>query len=166
MEIIHAATGHPILDRLCEETLAAEWWDDAESRHEDGINYLMVVDRNHPSGMLPVAWAGWRVEDENGAAVLRCCNNYVRRTHRGHVPDWYSIAYLARHRLVVQRLGMPAVTYLYEQPIWLHELDGWVKDTGPGSSGVSHAREGGEPHPWWRLRLPPRDQFTTGPIDC
>ncbi len=136
---------------LCEEPLRTQWRDDAESEHEPDVSYLMVlVDDGGP--LVPAAWAGYRVID----GVLHCCNNYVRREYRGRNPELYAMAYAARHREVVAVLNMPAVTYLYAQPIPLHEADGWIRDTGPGSHGVSRARPDGEEHPWWRLRREPR----------
>jgi hypothetical protein len=138
-------------DPLAEEPLRTQWWDDAESEHEPDTSYLMVlVDEN--GLMTPAAWAGYRLVD----GVLRCCNNYVRREYRGRNPELYAMAYAARHAEVVTVLNMPAVTYLYAQPIALHEADGWVKDTGSDSHGSSYARPGGQEHLWWRLRRDPR----------
>ncbi len=149
-QIRHIAAGNPLLDALTEPTLAAEWEADAESRHEPGTCYLMVLAADASGAMVPAAWAGYRIEDENGVPVLRCCNNYVRRPFRGRTPELYAAAYRARHRLVVRRFQLPGVTYLYEYPIGLHEADGWVKDDAPGSEGMSEFG-----HYWWRLRWSP-----------
>lgn len=148
MQIRHIAPGNPIGDMLREEPLRTEWWEDAESEHEPGVAYLMVLVADPGSGWLvPAAWAGYRIEDEHGRAVLRCLNNYVRRGFRDRVPELYAVAYAARHRLVVRRLRLPAVTYLFPEPIALHEADGWVRDAGPDAAGTS-----ADGHRWQRLR--------------
>lgn len=156
MRIITLTRNHPQYDQitteLCTEPLRSQWWDDAESHHEPGISYSMVI---HDE--VPAAWAGWTFEREDGRPVLRCCNNYVRREYRGGVPDLYALAYAHRHRHIVTHLGMPAVTYLFPEPVALHLADGWVIDTSPGSSGTSWAREvgQGQEHHWRRLRWTP-----------
>jgi hypothetical protein len=156
VEIIHVAPGNPRIEFLQQEPLRTEWFDDAESQHERGVAYLMVLARD-PAGLLvPAAWAGYRIEDEAGRVVLRCCNNYVRREFRGRTPDLYAVAYRARHDRVVRRFGLHAVTYLFPEPIPLHEADGWVRDTSAGGSGTSRARPDGELHHWQRLRWSPR----------
>lgn len=149
------APGNDLIAKLAEEPLRTQWWEDAESRDEPGTAYLMVLVRGPDGWLVPAAWAGYRIEDEHGTAVLRCCNNYVRRGYRDHTPDLYPVAYRARHLLVVARLRLPAVTYLFPEPIALHEADGWVRDTAPGSSGQSRPFENGPVHNWQRLRWEP-----------
>lgn len=140
--------GYGRLVRVLEsEPLRTQWWRDAESEHEPGTSYVVALVAGEPA-----AWAGWRLQPDG---VLKCCNNYVRRGYRDRTPDLYALAYAARHRDVVLRLGAPAETYLYPEPIPLHEADGWVRDTSPGGSGTSHAFEGGEPHHWQRLTWSP-----------
>ncbi len=149
MEVRHIVAGHHLLDALREEPLRTQWWEDAESEHEPGVSYLMVLAPGPDVWLVPAAWAGYRIENEAGTAVLRCLNNYVRREFRN--PDLYPLAYEARHRLVVARFGLPAVTYLFPEPIALHEADGWVRDTGPSGSGQSPVNPN---HHWQRLRRP------------
>lgn len=141
-------SGYPYVARaLMEEPLRSQWRADAESEHEDGISYVMVLDddgtgRRH----VPAAWAGYRIED----GVLRCCNNYVRHGFRDRDPELYEVAYRARHDLVVAGCGLPAVTYLFPEPIPLHLADGWELDTTPEGSGISRDIPGVEHH-WRRL---------------
>jgi hypothetical protein len=149
VNIVHLTPGgywyRWLADALGAEPLRSQWWNDAESTVDDpaGASYLVAVE-----GGEPVAWAGYIVDGD----TLRCCNNYVRR---GRNPDLYARVYAARHDLVVTRLGLPAVTYLFAQPIGLHKADGWVEDTGPDAHGVSRAHPDGEDHPWWRLLWTP-----------
>jgi hypothetical protein len=156
VQIIHLTPGHGEYERLTgllrAEPLRAQWWDDAESEAEPGVSYLMVLAADDAGQFVPAAWAGYSID----RGVLRCCNNYVRREYRDRIPELYAAAYTVRHREVVVPLGLPAVTYLYAQPIPLHEADGWRKDTGPGSRGTSRARPGGEEHRWWRLTWSPQ----------
>ncbi len=135
------------MDVLAGDPLRTQWREDAESGVEPAVSYLMVLAEDAGGQMVPAAWAGYQLVPVGGELTLRCCNNYVRREFRSCDPELYEMAYRARHDVVVSRLAFPAVTYLFEQPIALHEADGWVKDTGPGGSGVSTAG-----HHWWRLR--------------
>ncbi len=145
-----------LLATLSAEPLATQWWRDAESRATPAASYMVVY-----MGEVPAAWAGWFVEDHDGRRVLRCCDNYVRRGYRRRSPELYTLAYRRRHRDVVRRLGLPAVTYLYPEPIGLHLRNGWVYDTSPGSAGVSTpypdqpAGPDNPEHRWRRLRWAP-----------
>jgi hypothetical protein len=151
MQIIHLtprqARYQRYMNMLAAAPLRTQWWDDAESEVDPDVSYLMVLAADAVGDMVPAAWAGYALEQHESGAVLRCCNNYVRREFRGRNPDLYAEAYHARHNIIVSRLQFPAVTYLFEQPIQLHEADGWVKDTSPDGHGVSDLG-----HPWWRLR--------------
>lgn len=157
MLVIHLTTSHEwyesIMERLAAEPLASEWYADAESRVEDGVAYLMALARDAGGVLVPAAWAGYRVEDRAGITVLKCCNNYVSRPFRGRTPDPYAAAYRARHAQVVTRLGLPAETYLFPEPVPRHVADGWVRDTGPGGSGISTVT--GVLHCWQRLTWTP-----------
>lgn len=150
IEILHLTLDHPRYDdltaQLLAEPLATEWWADAESKHEDGIEYVMVL-----ADGVPAAWAGWRIEVDTDAfrRVLRCRNSYERRGP-GRELGLYAHAYRERHERVVLTSGLPGLTYLYAEPIPLHEADGWVKT---GVCGVSKV-PGLKPHPWWELRRP------------
>lgn len=129
------------------EPLRTQWHTDAESVHEPGTSYMVALVDD-----VPAAWAGWRIEADG---VLRCCNNYVRHGYRGRTPELYAAAYKARHRDVVLRLGVPAETFLYPEPMPLHEADGWVRDGSPDGSGQSRPFQDGPIHHWQRLTWSP-----------
>lgn len=119
-------------------------WEHAESRPTEldvpGTYWsVALVDGS------PTAWCAACVQ---GDGTLRCHSNYERLgyRHRG----LYAAAYRERHTTVITPSGLPAVTYLFAQPIPLHEADGWVRT---GVAGVSC--EAGEPHDWWELRRAP-----------
>lgn len=119
--------------------LVTAMWDDAESRPEEldvpGTTWIVVVTEVGE----PAAWCAARIE--NG--ILKCHSNYEVRKYRGR--GLYELAYRQRHRDVVLPAGVPAVTYLFEQPIDLHKADGWrlTGDDGPGEIPR---------HRWWELR--------------
>jgi hypothetical protein len=152
MEVIDVRVGHPrhppLISPLREPELADQWWDDAESHAEATVSYMVVYAPDPSGAMVPAAWAGWVL----GGNALRCCDNYVRRGFRRRRPELYEMAYRARHRQVVQVLGLPGVTYLFPEPVGLHLRDGWVRDTSPGSSGT---RDGRPEHRWQRLLWTP-----------
>ncbi len=133
---------------LGEDTLRRQWWDDAESEVEPGVSYMMAVSRGRP-----LAWAGWLVEHSPAGqpVLLRCCNNYVRRGFRNRSPELYQLVYRRRHVEVVTALGLPAVTFLFPEPIPLHLRDGWRRATGQGAAGTSRARPGARLHRWQKL---------------
>lgn len=138
------------------EPLFSEWWIDAESGADPGVSYVIVYDLDEHGNEVPAAWAGWIIEVDleerfGGGAVLRCCNNYVRRGFRDRDPELYALAYRHRHDQVVAQLGLPAFSFLYEQPIPLHLADGWEYDTPVDEPGESRPYPGGELHRWWRL---------------
>jgi hypothetical protein len=130
-----------LMVHLRTEPLASEWWADAESEADDDASYVVV----YAAGRVPTAWAGFKVE----GGVLRCVDNYERRGYRGR--GLYECAYRWRHERVVVPLQLPAETYLFPEPIALHEADGWVRD--PGCSGVSTVT--GVEHHWQRLTWAP-----------
>lgn len=132
---------------MASEPLRTQWHNDAESEHVDGVSYVVAL-----VGGEPAAWAGWRIERDG---TLRCWNNYVRHGYRDLDPDAYASVYAARHRDVVLRLGVPAETYLYPEPIPLHLADGWVIDPSPEASGTSHPYPDGPVHHWRRLTWSP-----------
>ena len=156
--VLSVAPSDPLHARLMEtlsaEPIATQWWEDAESRAEPAASY-MVVYVTVDGALVPAAWAGWIIETEGGRRILRCCNNYVRRGFRNRAPELYALAYRARHRQVVSRKGLPAVTYLFPEPIGLHLASGWRVDTGPGSAGTSRSAPDGPVHHWQRLRWAP-----------
>jgi hypothetical protein len=149
-----------LLKELEEEPLATEWWNDAESRADYGVSYIVVYDLDEHGNEVPAAWAGWIHEldlDEQlgGGMIVRCCNNYVRRGFRDRDPELYAVAYRRRHEQIVLRFGVPAYSFLYRQPIPIHLADGWEYDTPADEPGESRAYPGGELHQWWRLHWRP-----------
>lgn len=88
---------------------------------------------------LVAAWCAAQPVD----GVLTCSDNYERRGV-GRELGLYRVAYRHRHETVVAPCELPAVTYLFAQPIALHEADGWRRT---GLSGVSE-----HGHRWWELR--------------
>lgn len=158
MNILHLLPGSDVYAwftaELSAEPLRTQWWTDAESSVDDpaDASYLVaVVDRQ------PAAWAGYVVDF--AAGELRCCNNYIRR---GHTPDLYEAVFRARHDQVVVPAGMPAVTYLFPEPIPLHLAYGWRVDVGPGAAGMSRPFPGGPLHRWQRMTWAPPQAYTSG----
>lgn len=125
-----------------DEQLLADMWRDAEHVLDEhpGKRWTVVS-----VGGMPVAWAAATVVDADGQEVLRCSDNYERRG-LGRVAHLYRVAYRRRHETIVAAVGLPAVTYLFEQPIALHEADGWTRTGLTGTSDLGHQ--------WWELRRP------------
>ncbi len=136
------------------EPLRTQWWTDAESEHEAGTSYIVATAPSRSGPMIAAAWAGYIIRPDG---VLKCCNNYVVHGFRGqdYPHDLYARAYRVRHRDVVLRLGAPAETYLFPEPIPLHEADGWVRDPSPAGSGTSRPFNDGPEHHWQRLTWSP-----------
>lgn len=120
--------------------LVAAMWADAESRPEEldvpGTLWTVVLD-----GGALAAWCAARIAGD----LLKCHSNYEVPARRGH--GLYEAAYRARHAEVVLPAHLPAVTYLFPQPIPLHEADGWYRT---GTTGVGEMSD----HRWWELRRP------------
>jgi hypothetical protein len=154
MNILHLFPGSDLYTwfttELGTEPLRTQWWNDAESSVDDPPDaaYLVAV-----ADRRPVAWAGWCLVD--GGTRIQCCNNYIRGGYRGRSPDLYEAVFLARHHQVVAVSRLPAVTYLFPEPIPLHLAHGWQLDTGPGTSGTSSPYVGGPVHRWQRLSWDP-----------
>ena len=144
---IHA--GLPRFDELvngimANDDLVEQMWADAEHVPDDftGATLSMVLVDG-----VPAAWAGSTEEEEiSGAPMLRCCLNYERRGP-GRDLGLYAEAYAHRHRTVVEPSGVPAVTYLFAEPIAPHEADGWRRT---GHTGMSD-----QGHRWWGLHREP-----------
>ncbi|NUR59383.1 MAG: hypothetical protein HOV87_12045 [Catenulispora sp.] len=174
MKVIHLTEEHPEYGRyaamLCEEPLRTQWWMDAESGHEEGTSYLMVLDVDASGAYVPAAWAGYAFErlDETEAMfqalpremrklarlpILRCRDNYVAHGFRDRDPERYETAYAARHQLVVSPWQGLAYTYLYDPPKTRHERDGWFADPNSdlGHGFSSPDATSGIVHEWWRL---------------
>lgn len=136
-----------LLDALCAEPLRTQWWHDAESAVEPGTTYVVAYGSGDNNLFGMAAWAGLRISD----GVVRCCDNYVRRGFRGR--GFYESVYWVRHQILAG-FGMPGETFLFPEPILLHEAGGWVRDARPAGSGVSTVT--GVPHRWQRLTWTPR----------
>jgi hypothetical protein len=128
--------------------LLDEVWSDSETRlvEQPGKMWVVVL----ASG-VPAAWAAAYVEEHIGPAgaeiVLRCTDSYERRGP-GRDLGLYLLAYRRRHEVLVAPSRLPGLTFLYRQPMALHEADGWYRT---GVHDVS--REPGlDEHPWWQLR--------------
>lgn len=131
-----------LLDRIrADEWLVGRMWADAESRPDEldvpGTWWTVVVVDG-----APAAWCAARLD----GGVLKCHSNYEHPAHRGR--GLYAAAYRERHQTVVATAAVPAVTYLFRQPIPLHEADGWYRTglEGPGEL---------PDHWWWQLRREP-----------
>lgn len=131
-----------LLDRIRgDQDLVAAMWTDAESKPDEldvpGTHWSVVL----ADDGTPTAWCAGRIEDDG---TLKCHSNFEVPASRGQ--GMYALAYHARHRDVVLAYRRPAVTYLFEQPIALHEADGWQRTgvTGAGALG----------HRWWQLTRP------------
>jgi hypothetical protein len=134
-----------------DQALVTAMWQDAEG-HPDELD---VPDTYWSVTILddgtPAAWAAATVLDDG---TIKSHSNYEVREHRGR--GLYTMAYHARHTNVFLAYQLPAVTYLYPQPVDLHLADGWVKDTAPDASGTSVSYAGGPVHHWQRLTWTPR----------
>ncbi len=133
-----------------DDALLEQMWRDAESEldEEDGKVWA-VATVFHEGRWVAGAWAAAVEREEDGEPYLLCCNSY-------EVPQWrgkglYARAFEHRQRYVVQARGIPARTWVFDQPRPLHEALGWkVVDTG-----VSWL-EGLDAHPWFEMRWTPR----------
>ncbi|MET0426298.1 MAG: hypothetical protein ABW046_20685 [Actinoplanes sp.] len=129
-----------LLDRVRQDdALVAAMWADAESHPDEldvpGTHWTVSLTEDG----TPAAWAAARIID----CVIKCHSNYETRRYRGC--GLYEAAHYGRHRDVILAYKMPAVTYLFEQPITLHEANGWHR-TGVTGTGEN------ESHRWWELQ--------------
>ncbi|XVU24237.1 hypothetical protein ACQPZJ_44575 [Actinoplanes sp. CA-054009] len=133
-----------LLARIRQDSdLVAAMWADAES-HPDELD----VPGTYWTVMLledgtPAAWCAATFQDD---ATIKCHSNYEVTAYRGH--GLYEDTYYTRHYQVIKRFGLEAVTYLFEQPLALHEKHGWRR-TGPRRPGKIAG------HWWWELRREP-----------
>lgn len=124
-----------------DSALVSAMWADAESTPDEldvpGTHWTVALTDDG----TPAAWCAARIQDDG---LIKCHSNYEIRTWRGL--GLYEDTYHARHRDVVLAYKRPAVTYLFAQPIGLHEANGWRRtgQTGVGTLG----------HQWWELRRP------------
>lgn len=132
-----------------DEALLEQMWHDAESRLDEEDGKIWAVATVHHEGRwVAAAWAAAVEREEDGQPYLLCCNSY-------EVPAWrgkglYAKAFAHRQRHVVVARGLPARTFIFDQPRGLHEAVGWkVVD-----KGVSW-EPGLDPHPWFEMRWTP-----------
>ncbi|MEU8185994.1 hypothetical protein [Micromonospora carbonacea] len=131
-----------LLDTIRADTwLVGRMWVDAESQPDEldrpGTVWCVALVDGVP--------AAWCAATPDGAA-LRAHSNYEHPHHRER--GLYAAAYAQRHRDVVQPSRLPALTYLFAQPIPLHEGNGWQRTGthGPGEVGGNW---------WWELHRDP-----------
>ncbi len=130
-----------LLTRIREDTdLVAAMWAHAESRPDEldrpGTYWTVTL----LDDGTPAAWCAARIQDD---ATITCHSNYEVPAHRGR--GRYTAAHQGRHRDVLLAYKLPAVTYLFAQPIALHKAHGWYL-TGPTGPGELAG------HQWWELR--------------
>jgi hypothetical protein len=145
MQVVTLAHGQPqyadLLDEIRADTdLVRLMWEHAEACPSEldvpGTRWsVAVVDG------VPAAWCAARVQDD----ILLCHSSYERPDYRGR--GLYEAAYRRRHEDVVEMSGLPAVTYLFAQPLALHEADGWCRTGREGSGEL-------DGHWWLELRRP------------
>lgn len=138
--------------------LRRQMWADAEHRFDEApakVWTVVVVRDRGP--WAPAAWAAASVQHDGDEPVLRCSDNYERR---GPGRRWglYPVAYRHRHITIVAPSPLPALTYLFDGPVRLHEADGWYRT---GLSDTS-CEPGINPHDWWELRRNPTAQAIAG----
>lgn len=150
VDVATVEVGHPRYEELIgqirgDAVLRGQMWADAEHELVERPGKVWTVVSVWEGGRwVPAAWAAAHVD----GGLLRCSDNYERRG-AGRARGLYRVAYRQRHRTVVGPSGLPAITYLFVQPIALHEADGWRRT---GVAGTSHAT--GEAHDWWELWRP------------
>ncbi|WP_146605725.1 hypothetical protein [Micromonospora craterilacus] len=132
--------------------LVRRFWAEAEGTPDEldkpGTLWSVVVLRDGSRWGTLAAWAAARVEGD----TLKCFANY-EVPGVGRELGLYRVAYQERHRAVVLPSRRAAVTFLFAQPIPLHEADGWRRT---GLQGVS-TEPGIEAHAWWELRRDPTE---------
>ncbi|GAA2360730.1 hypothetical protein Cme02nite_38010 [Catellatospora methionotrophica] len=147
-ELVTVWIGHPRYEELlgpvrADTALLRQMWLDAESELDEQPGKLWCV--SVVDGRAG-AWAA-AVED---CGVLRCCNSYEVPAYRGR--GLYAAAYAHRHATIVAPSTLPAITYVYDQPLPLHLADGWAV-TASGTSTVSEPDGDGRfEHRWHAMR--------------
>lgn len=120
-----------------DDRLRAEVWAAAESELQERPDktWVVAVDAGRA-----LAWCAFQPSDEPGY-VVKAVDSYVRPEawHR----RLYPLVFFRRHQLI---RAVPAVTYVFDQPLALHFGCGWVP-TGDGWS----SEPGIPPHHWTRL---------------
>ena len=139
----------PILD---DAELMAQIWADAETRMEEASEKQWFVAVSTP-GDQALAWCAARLELQNGQLTMVCEANYERRGI-GRAKGLYAAVFEERQQYL-EHLGLPCVTYIFDQPLQLHLDAGWLPS---GAEGIS-SEEGVEPHHWQELRYGPRPKL-------
>ncbi|SCF50082.1 hypothetical protein GA0070563_12639 [Micromonospora carbonacea] len=140
-----------LLDSIrADAELVARMWADAEST-PDELDRPGTVWSVALVGGAPAAWCAATPD----AGVLRAHSNYEHPRYRGQ--SLYAMAYAQRHQDVIRRARLPVVTYLFSQPIPLHEADGWYRTGAQGPGEV-------DAHWWWELRRDPTANPSAPPL--
>lgn len=139
MNVTTVISGTPahtaFLERITDLEIMLEAWDDAEfSIIPDAprTNYAVAWS----AGGEPMAWAGWRVEDD---VLLKCVDNVELR--KWHGTRAYQRCFDRRHEVVVAAAmaGRPAETYLFPgNVVELHLASGWEQTAHRGESQHGH----------------------------
>ncbi len=125
--------------------LLQQMWLDAESElDEEPGKQWAIATVFHRGQWVAAAWAAAVEREHEGQTILHCCNNYEVPAFRGK--GLYRQAMAHRQTAVVQRRGLPARTFIFDQPRALHQALGWhVVD-----SGVSQL-DGVPTHVWFEM---------------
>lgn len=147
VHLVQVEVGHPRYEELIgplrgDDELLAVMLSEAESRlDEEPGKQWFVAAVQQGDRWVAGAWACAVVRD----GLLWCCNNYERPGFRGN--GLYGLAYDLRHAVLVESCGLPAVTYIFVDPLQRHLDDGW-RVTGEGDSNEPWAPS----HHWFELR--------------
>lgn len=154
VELLTVCAGDPayaeLLDPVrADRALMARIWADSESTMPEESGKVWCVAAVWAGGHRHAgAWCAAYETVDDGEPTLKCCDSYELLRGRG----LYAAVYAHRHREVVlpaATRGLPALTYVFAQPLPLHLADGWhVTDEGDS------AEPGIEPHRWYELRRP------------
>lgn len=120
---------HLLAHIRADQGLIDAMWADAESR----IDELDQPDTHWTVTLLddgtPAAWCAASIRDDG---TIKAHSNYEVPAHRGR--GLYELAHHRRHRDVLLAYKRPAISYLFPQPVALHEMTGW-RTTGTGGNG-------------------------------
>jgi len=125
-----------ILGPMRADLVLREYARDAADCHLREHPRKVWVVAHDPGGVL--AWCAYEPADEPGVEVKACDSVELPRAWD---TDVWSVLYEVRQTLIGART---AVTYVYDQPLWLHLVDGWR----PAGVGWDRGRR------WTRLVWP------------
>lgn len=153
MHIVTTIDGYEAAEKI-ENTYLRQMADDpilceqARSDGEHDLRAAILDGRYHwwlvIVGNTPVAWCAAWPADEQPLAII-CGENYERRG-LGRELGLYPAAFIARQQwLIAHRLS--TVTWIFDQPVALHEAAGWQRT---GDESVSE-----HGHHWQQLTWTP-----------